>query len=194
MHFSNLAATALILIDVQQGFLDAHWGERNNPEAEQNVAALLGVWRTNGLPVVHVHHDSSSPQGSFRPGTRGHDPRPEAMPIGGEPVYRKSVNSAFIGTTLEADLRDRGIDTLVICGLTTNHCVSTTARMAGNFGFETIVVSDATATFARMTMSGRMRPAAEVHEAALSDLNEEFATISTTQEVLAAVTGSSDNP
>ena len=108
------------------------------------------------------------------------------QPHSGEPTYRKSVNSGFIGTTLEADLRERGIHTLVIVGLTTNHCVSTTARMAGNLGFTTYVVSDATAAFDRAGMDGSYRSAGEVHAAALSDLHGEFATVVDSDAVLSA--------
>ena len=107
-----------------------------------------------------------------------------ATPKGGEPIYRKPVNSAFIGTKLEGDLHHDGIETVVIVGLTTNHCVSTTARMAANLGFETLVVSDATASFARPALDGTLRPAEDVHSAALSDLHGEFATVIDTAEVL----------
>ena len=134
-----------------------------------------------------MRHASSHAAGLFREGEEGFEFKPEATPMHGEPVYTKSVNSSFIGTRLEADLRARGVDTLVIVGLTTNHCVSTTARMSGNFGFRTLVVGDAPATFDRMGMKGEMRPAQEVHEASLSDLSEEFATIVSTAEVLAAL-------
>ena len=94
------------------------------------------------------------------------------------------MNSAFIGTGLEADLRRAGISTLVVVGLTTNHCVSTTVRMAGNFGFQVYLLSDATATFDRVGLDGQNRPAAEVHAAALSDLDGEFATVINTSELL----------
>lgn len=104
--------------------------------------------------------------------------------MAGERVHVKKVNSSFIGTTLERELRDAGVDTLVVVGLTTNHCVSTTVRMAGNLGFTVYLVADATATFDRLGLDGEMRPAAEVHEAALSDLSEEFATIVNTAEML----------
>jgi len=177
---------ALLVIDVQQAFDLPRWGSRNNPEAEANIARLLDAWRASGRPVIHVHHESASPTGAFRRGDAGILTKPEAMPVEGERLYWKTVNSAFIGTSLEADLRQAGITTLVVVGLTTNHCVSTTVRMAGNLGFETFIVSDATATFDRKGLDGRMRPAAEVHAAALSDLDEEFATVVDTSALLAA--------
>lgn len=135
------------------------------------------MWRAAGRPVIHLPHDPVSPVSPLRPGLAGNEPRAEAAPIDGEPVYRQRVNSAFIGTSLEAELRRIGLERLVIIGLTTNHCVSTTARMAGNLGVETWVVSDATATFDREIVDGRRRPADAVHEAALSDLRGEFATV-----------------
>ena len=181
---------ALLVIDVQQGFSDPSWGPRNNPEAEANIGLLLAAWRELGRPVVHVHHNSSSPHGSFVPGTPGNAPKPEAAPIEGEPVHHKTVNSGFIGTRLEQDLRAAGIDTLVIVGLTTPHCVSTTTRMAGNLGFRTYVVGDATASFDQTGIDGRNRKASDAHLTALSDLNGEFATVVDTQTLLAAASAS----
>ena len=177
----------LLVIDVQQGFLDASWGPRNNPGAETNIAQLIAAWRRDGRPIRHVHHSSRSSTGTFFLGTVGYDPKPEAAPAPGEPVHVKGVNSAFIGTSLEQDLRDAGVDTLVVVGLTTNHCVSTTVRLAGNLGFTVYLVEDATATFDRIGLNGKMRPAAEVHAAALSDLTEEFATVVSTDDVLRAL-------
>jgi nicotinamidase-related amidase len=181
------ANTALLVIDVQQTFSNPGWGQRNNLSAESNIARLIAGWRQSGRPIHHVQHASRSPEGSFRPGTPGHQVKAEATPIAGEPVHHKEVNSAFIGTNLEHDLRAAGIDTLVVVGLTTNHCVSTTVRMAGNLGFKTYIVEDATAAFDRAGLDGRMRPAAEVHAAALSDLSGEFATVVNTDQLLRAV-------
>ena len=175
--------TALLVIDVQQGFLDPAWGSRNNPEAEANVVRLLAIWRRGHRPIRHVHHSSRSAAGHFFRGTPGHRPKPEALPFSGEPIYLKEANSGFIGTTLEQDLRAQRIESLVLVGLTTNHCVSTTARMAGNLGFVTYVVQDATAAFDRLGLDGKMRSAADVHSAALSDLAEEFAAIVHTDDV-----------
>jgi nicotinamidase-related amidase len=182
--------TALLVVDMQTGFGDPAWGDRNNPGMEANVAALIAAWREAAAPLFHVHHESPSPAGLLRRGTPGNAPIAMAQPLAGEHVYRKTVNSAFVGTTLRADLRRLGIDTLVVVGLTTNHCISTTARMAGNLGFETFVVADATAAFARAALDGRIRPAEEVHMDALSDLRGEFAEIVTTAETLAALAAS----
>jgi nicotinamidase-related amidase len=178
---------ALIVIDMQNGFDDSTWGTRNNLTAEACIALLLRVWRNMPAPVIHVHHHSTGAAGSFRPGTPGSEPKPQAVPQEGEAVYRKRVNSAFIGTTLEADLRRRGIESLVIVGLTTNHCVSTTVRMAGNLGFQTYVVADATATFDRAGADGRLRRAEDVHNAALGDLQGEFAEVVDTKTVIASL-------
>ncbi len=174
----------LLVVDVQQGFLDASWGLRNNLDAEGNIARLLAAWRREFRPVCHVHHSSQSPASTLFQGKPGYNPKPEAAPAFGEPIYIKNVNSAFIGTDLEQDLREACVTTLVVVGLTTNHCVSTTVRMASNLGFTVFLVGDATATFDRADLDGKLRPAAEVHAAALSDLSEEFATIASTNNVL----------
>ena len=180
------ANAALIVIDVQQGFLDPRWGRRNNPAAEENIAALLAAWRAARRPVIHVRHASPSPTGTFRAGTPGFAFKPQAQPLIGEPVVTKSVNSGFIGTDLERRLREGGIDTVVLSGLTTDHCVSTTARMAGNLGFDTIVVEDACATHERTGPDGRHYTAEAMHATALASLNGEFARIASTAHMQAA--------
>ena len=141
--------TTLLVIDLQKGFSHPRWGRRNNPSMEQRASELLRAWRTSGRRVVHVRHMSADPLSPLRPGQPGNEFQPETAPLPGETGIEKRVNSAFIGTALESDLRDAGCLGLVIVGLTTNHCVSTTARMAGNLDFSTWVVSDATAAFER---------------------------------------------
>jgi nicotinamidase-related amidase len=178
------ANTALILIDVQKAFDDARMGKRNNPAAEKNIARLLEAWRASGRPVIHVRHDSVEPGSLLGPGLPGNEIKPEAQPRAGEPVLGKHVNSAFIGTDLEQRLRGAGQESVVIVGLTTDHCVSTTARMAGNLGFRTTVVADATAAFDRQSYDGSIVPAAEIHRGALASLHGEFAEVATTEQVL----------
>lgn len=179
------ATTALLVIDVQQGLDDPRWGARNNPGAERNIAALLAAWRRSHRPVIHVQHMSVRPGSPLRPDRPGNAIKPEAAPEPGEPVFQKTVNSAFIGTELEAHLRTRGIDTLVLVGLTTDHCVSSTTRMAANLGFSAIVVSDGTATFERTGPEGDHHSAEQMHRLALASLHDEFATVRRTREVLA---------
>lgn len=175
----------LLVVDVQLGFDQYNDSlHRNNPELERNIARLLDGWRATGRPVVFVQHVSRLPQSPLRPNQPGVEIKPEVRPRPGEPVVQKSVNSAFIGTSLEADLRAAGQQTLVVTGMQTNLCVSTTARMAGNLGFDTYVVSDATATFDNTGPDGRLFPAQLLHDVALADLNGEFATVVATDKIL----------
>ncbi|WP_449233582.1 cysteine hydrolase family protein [Azospirillum doebereinerae] len=181
---------ALLVVDLQRAIDDPRWarvGPRNNPQAEANVAALLDAWRRAGRLVVHVRHDSTEPDSSYRPGGPGHPFKDEALPLPGETQVGKTVHSAFVGTGLDAWLRARGIGTLVVVGVITNNSVEATARMAGNLGYDTRVVSDATFTFARLDWSGRHRTAEEVHDLSLANLSGEYAAIVDTAAVLAAL-------
>lgn len=175
---------ALIVIDVQRAFEDPSWGQRNNPDAEKMIARLLAQWRATKRPVIHVHHRSKRPEGLFHSDRAGAQVKPEALPLPGEAVIYKSVNSSFIGTDLEARLRHEEIEAVVVVGITTDHCVSTTVRMAGNFGFDTYVVSDATATFERVGPTGIHFAAQLMHDTALASVNGEFAKVLDTATVL----------
>jgi nicotinamidase-related amidase len=182
--------TALLVIDVQRGMDDPQRLPRNNPDAEANIARLLAAWRAAGLRCVHVRHDALDPDSPFAPGQPGNAIKEIVAPLPDEWLIVKHVNSAFIGTELEARLRDAGITTLVITGLVANYCVETTARMAGNLGFETYVVSDATAAWDRVGPDGVRYAAATIHAMTLMNLHEEFATITTTDAAIAAVAAS----
>jgi nicotinamidase-related amidase len=177
----------LIVIDVQRAFDDPSWGERNNPGAERNVARAIEAWRERGAPVIHVRHEG---EGLFAPGSESAEFKPEAKPRGEEPVLTKNVNSAFIGTDLEQRLRAGGVETVAIVGLTTDHCVSTTVRMAGNLGFETWLLEDSTATFERRTPHGERIPAETMHRTAIASLHDEFADVVETDEAIARAFGS----
>jgi len=175
---------ALVIIDVQQGMDDPKWGARNNPDAEHEIGSLLAAWRDLKWPVIHVQHMSEEADSPLRPDSPGNELKPVVRPREGEPLFQKTVNSAFIGTTLEAHLRREGIGSLVMVGITTDHCVSTTARMASNLGFEVIVVGDATATFERTGPDGAWYSAEQMHRAALASLHGEFAQVQSAEDVL----------
>jgi nicotinamidase-related amidase len=178
---------ALLIIDVQKGLDDPRWGTRNNPQAEQRMSELLAAWRRAKWPVIHVQHMSTEPRSPLRPELPGNAFKPEVMPREGEMVFQKTVNSAFIGTALETHLRREGIRSLVMVGLTTDHCVSTTVRMAGNLGFEVVVIEDATATFERKGPDGVHYSAEQMHRSALASLHGEFAQVQSSEDVLARV-------
>jgi nicotinamidase-related amidase len=178
---------ALLVVDVQQGFDDARWGRRNNPGMERRIAAILRAWRLSCRAVIHARHMSPDPASPLRPGQTGNEFKPQFAPMRGEAVVEKRVHSCFIGTPLERDLRRRGHDALVIVGMMTNHCVSTTARMAANLGFAVWIVSDATATFDRVAPDGVRYAAEQIHAIALSDLHGEFGVVVDTASVLAAI-------
>ncbi|MDQ1175281.1 cysteine hydrolase family protein [Microbacterium sp. SORGH_AS_0421] len=142
-------ARALLVIDMQQGFDDlAFWGPTANPDCERNVASLIDAWRRAEEPIVVVRHDSASPGSPLHPDAEGNALVEVVADAPADLVVSKSVNSAFYGDPdLHAWLGERGIRELVICGIQTNMCVETTARMAGNLGYDVTVVLDATCTF-----------------------------------------------
>jgi len=186
MHISSIERPALILVDIQRGFDNIeYWGgQRNNPCAEENASHILQLWRANDLPIFHIQHCSSHPGSPLHETNAGNAFKERVKPLSGEPIIKKNVNSAFIGTDLKERL-DRGkISKLVIVGLTTDHCVSTTTRMAGNYGFETFLVADATATFSKKGIGGEVYSAELIHATALASLKDEFATIIATRAIL----------
>ncbi len=180
---------AMLVIDVQESFAHPSWGRRNNPLAEDNIGRLLAEWRQTARPVYHVRHRETDPNGSYRPGQIGGDFKAAVRPVAGERVVEKQLNSAFVGTGLEAALRAGGSRTLIVTGVVTNNAVEDTARTAGNLGFETYVVSDATATVDTVDINGRRWRAENVHALSLANLQREYARVVTTGDVLRACVG-----
>lgn len=178
--------TALLLIDIQKGLDDwvFYGGNRNNLDAEKNAAEILAKFRELNLPVFHIRHSSTNPKSPLHASKPGFQIKDEVKPLDSEPLFTKTVNSAFIGTELEDILRHNGIERLVVVGLTTNHCISTSVRMAANLGFEVTLISDATATFDRKGLNGEVFPSSLVHETALASLHEEFAIVLDTEFLL----------
>ena len=182
------AATALVVVDVQRAFDDhAHWaptGHRDNPDCEANVAALIAAWREAGGPIVFVRHDSVEPGSPLAPDHPGNAFKDV---VSGEPdlLVTKHVNSAFYGEpNLHAWLQDQGLRAFALCGIQTNHCVETTARMGGNLGYDVTLVLDACHTFDREGPDGTLMTAEELARATATSLHGEFATVARTADVV----------
>lgn len=181
-----LHESALVVVDVQRAFDDAsYWGQRNNPACEGNIESLIEAFRSSGLPVVFVRHDSTRRSSPLHPASEGNAFKAE---LRGEPdlVVAKRVNSAFYGVPdLESWLREREIRAVTICGITTNHCCETTARMAANLGFDTHFAIDATFTFDRVGVDGGRISADALARVTAANLHDEFATVVETAEIVA---------
>jgi nicotinamidase-related amidase len=143
------------------------------------------------LQVAFTRHDSreaasplkfSLPTGAQKPGFE---------PVAGEIVVEKDVNSGFIGTDLEVQLRRAGISRLVIVGFFTNFCVETTTRMAGNLGFDTYLVEDCCSASNRVGPDGTDRDPELVHAMTVANLHGEFCTAISCVDALGLV--NSDN-
>lgn len=187
MSFARNAV--LIVIDVQRGFHDPSWGARNNQAAETNIVALGQAWAASGRPIVIVRHDSVSPDSPLAPGQSGNDPIPEVAALPRELLVTKHVNSAFYGEpALDPWLRERAVRELVIVGVQTNMCVETTARMAGNLGYDVTVPLDATHTFDLDGPDGMRLTADQLATATAVNLQGGgFAQITSTSEVLGSL-------
>ena len=186
IHCTENSTVALLVIDVQVAFQqqDKAGAQRCNPDAETRIAQLITGFRANNLPVIHVHHHSLEPNSLFRAELPGSAVQSFAAPINNESVYIKNVNSAFIGTSLEQDLHTAGIDTLIMCGATANHCVETSTRMAGNLGFRTFYISDAVWAYEATGPDGVTHTAEEVLSMSVCNLNGEFAAVINTEQAI----------
>ena len=183
------ASTAMLLVDVQKGVNDTSYyggskGRRNNLDAETNIIHILTEWRLSNRKVAFTKHNSieaNSPlKLSLNSGQQLDGMEPESDDI----VIEKDINSGFIGTSLELDLRRAGIQRLVVMGFFTNICIETTVRMAGNMGFDTYLVHDACATVNSIGHDGTDYDPDLVHNMAIGNMHGEFCTAITTEDAI----------
>jgi len=184
---------ALLLIDIQEGMDSPEWGSRNNPDAEHNASRLLCRFRQSHADVCHVRHLSTNPDSPLHPSRAGTSIKAEVAPMQQEPVFCKHTNSAFIGTALEEHLKQRRITGLVIAGLSTPQCISTSVRMAANLGFDVWLAHDACAAFAHHAIFDwapniPTLTAEDIHNAEVSMLHGEFCRARSTQAIIRAMT------
>lgn len=186
-HAGEMTTTALIVIDVQQGFDDPVWGEPNNPAALDTIAQLVAAWQEAGQPIVLVRHDSVEAGSPLRPGDHGNALVPFLDAVEPALFVTKSVNSAFHGDVdLHAWLLEQHVDGIVLAGIQTNMCVETTARVGGNLGHRVSVVLDATRTFPLAGPDGAVLTADELTRATAANLHGGgFARIVSTADTVA---------
>jgi len=183
------ATTALIPIDMQRAFDAPPWPRRWNAGVDANGLALLAAWRAAGAPIIHVRHDSVEPGSTLTPGRPGNAFRPGFEPLDGEPLVTKSVNAAFIGTDLDLRLRRLGATRLVLFGISTDMCVSTTTRVGSNLGWSIILAEDACDCFDLPDPRGGTIKGEDVHAAHVATLGVEFCEVARTADLVARIGG-----
>jgi nicotinamidase-related amidase len=142
-----MSRTALIVIDVQESFrVRANWKAVNHPDIADRVNRLVRAARDKGELVVWVLHSEPGTGGAFDP-AEGHVRLIDGLePLPGEPLITKTSHNAFTTTNLQQLLTQHGVTELVISGIRTEQCCETTARVASDFGYDVVFVTEATAT------------------------------------------------
>lgn len=177
---------ALIIIDIQNDYFENGTMQLVGSEkAGENAKLILEKFRSENLPVVHIQHISDRPGATFfLPGTSGADIHEHVKPKNGEKIIVKHFPNSFRETELLAYLNQKQITDLVITGMMTHMCVDATTRAAKDFGFNCVVIGDATAT-KDLQVNGATVKAADVQTSFLSALNYFYSTVKTTHEYLA---------
>ena len=179
----DLNHAVLLPIDMQLAFDEPGWPRRWNSAVDANGLSLIGAWRAAGRPIIHVRHDSVQPGSTLASSAPGNAFRPGFGPHGHEPLLSKSVNSAFIGTDLDLRLKRLGAKHVVVFGISTDMCVSTTIRTGANMGWDMILVPDASDCFDLPDGRGGTIPAEEVQRAHVATLGFEFCRVLSTAEL-----------
>ena len=178
-------STALVVVDVQKGFDDAaYWGPRNNPDCEMNVFNLIKAWRDQDWPIVYVRHDSTTPSSPLAAGSKGNEFKDV---LTGKPdlLVTKSVHSAFHGSPdLDQWLKQNGITGVAVCGIQTNMCCETTARVASDLGYDMLFVEDATHTFDIITPTHKVYRAREIARYTSLTLASDFGRVVKTADLV----------
>lgn len=176
--------SALIIIDVQKAMDDPSMGGRNNPQAEDNIAKILNLWRKTRRPLFHVKHISRREGSLYKEDSPGSEIKDFAKPLPGEPLFIKNFQSAFIGTGFEEKLHKADVETLICTGFFTDQCVASTVEVANNALYKVYLVSDACATIDCMGYNGKLYKAEDIHMQMLGNLQRDGVTIIETEELV----------
>ncbi|HPI97769.1 MAG TPA: cysteine hydrolase family protein [Synergistales bacterium] len=177
--------TALILVDMQnEYFAGGGIALEGMEKAAENASRLLSFFREKEMALFHVQHISIRPDSKFFvPETHGAEINEKVFPLEGEDIIVKHFPNCFRDTNLNSQLRNKHIDTLVICGAMSHMCIDTTVRAAFDLGFSCIVAEDACAT-RNLSFKDLDIPANLVQGTIMSSLGAAFAEILSTLEIL----------
>jgi len=178
---------ALVVVDIQNDYFPGGGNPLDGPEAAAGKASsLLDAFRASGEQIVHVKHVWDAPDALYlRPGTPGGEINDAVKPEPGETVVEKAFPNAFLETPLDTQLKEAGVDTLLVCGMMTSMCVDATVRAAVDLGYEVAVAHDACATMA-LAFGDRRIAATDVHAAFLAALADGYATVGPAADLASA--------
>ncbi len=163
--------TALLVIDLQRDYLAG--GKFPLPGIERTVeraAQLVALFRSSGMPVIHIRHFEMDPAvGFLLGGTPGAEIDPRVAPQGEDLLITKNYPNAFRDTTLAKIIHVLGAKELFFCGAMSNLCVDATVRAAFDMGYHCTVIEDACAA-SDLEFGGNVIPAALVHGAFMAAL------------------------
>lgn len=179
-----MADTALLIIDIQNDYFPGGAMALEGADAAgENAGKVLGKFRKDGLPVIHVRHLSVRPGATFFiPGTKGAEIHESVSPLPQELVVEKNFPNSFRDTRLKDVLEKQGIKNLVVAGMMTHMCVDATVRHGADLGYRITLLADACATRAQ-SYGGEQVPARQVHTAFLAALNGLYAKVIPTHEL-----------
>ncbi len=176
LSLPRLGDACLVLIDLQNEYRAGPIALPDADAAIANAGKLLARARQGGAAVFHIAH-RGRPGGLFDRTTERGAIVTALAPLAGEPVIEKELPNAFAGTDLQAHLAATGRKNIILAGLMTHMCVSSTARAALDLGFRTTIDADSCATRDLPDGRGGTISAATIHEVALVELSDRFAII-----------------
>ncbi|WP_350649389.1 isochorismatase family protein [Pseudomonas sp. HY13-MNA-CIBAN-0226] len=181
----EISLIPLVILDVQDAIDRPNWDGKNNPGYLAVIQRLLGLWRSNGWPVLHVKHDEQAPASSYYVHGPWNGIKKEVAPIQGEPVITKQENCAFIGTELDAVLTRMRVKRLVLTGVVVHNSIDATVRAGKALGYRIILPSDATTAVPVVGAHGECWDATTVQALTLAILGDEYADVMSSDELLA---------
>lgn len=178
------SSTALIVIDFQNEYFEGKIFIPDGMKALKNTQRLVKFAHKNQFPVFFIQHIGLADGPLFAKGSKTAKFHPDLQPGKTDHVITKATPSSFVGTDLEKQLKQMGIKKIIITGLMTHMCVSSTARDAVPLGYQVIIAEDATATRDLATWDHQVIDHDTLQKTALAGVADVFAEIFTTDQIL----------